>query len=455
MDQTTTTLEPKTAIQGQNKANLGISPPEMKYCLYARKSTEEDEKQALSIDSQIKEMLEMAVRDNIQITEIRKESHSAKDSGQRPVFNQLISDIKKDLFNGILCWAPDRLSRNAGDLGAIVDLMDQKKIIEIRTHGQKFTNSPNEKFLLMILGSQAKLENDHKGENVKRGLRAKCEHGWRPGRPPIGYLHDKYADKGDKKVFLDPKRAPIVKKVFEKIAHEQLSCRKVHAWLTNETDFKTRNGKSMVLSMVQRMIKEPFYYGEFEYPVGSDKWYKGGYDPIISKELYTKANEQLSRNNISRQDCKEFAFTKLIKCGHCGSGITADEKFKKLVDGSVRRYVYYGCARSRNVNCKGGYIREEEMIEQLTQVIDNLNINDLGLKRQFNEEIERYYKFSKGILGANELDFNKQKDIDMRNYAKYVLREGSILEKREVLGCLESKLVMKNKKIFKISLKIE
>ncbi|MCK9435252.1 MAG: recombinase family protein [Candidatus Cloacimonetes bacterium] len=447
MNQTITVLEPKTAIQGQNKANLGVLLPEMKYCLYARKSTEEDEKQALSIDSQIKEMLEMAVRDNIQITEIRKESHSAKDSGQRPVFNKLIADLKKDVFNGILCWAPDRLSRNAGDLGAIVDLMDQGKIIEIRTHGQKFTNSPNEKFLLMILGSQAKLENDHKGENVKRGLRAKCEHGWRPGRPPIGYLHDKYADKGDKKVFLDPKRAPIVKKVFEKIAHEQLSCRKVHAWLTNETDFRTRNGKPMVLSMVQRMIKEPFYYGEFEYPVGSDKWYKGGYDPIISKELYTKANEQLSRNNISRQDCKEFAFTKLIKCGHCGSGITADEKFKKLADGSVRRYVYYGCARSRNVNCKGGYIREEEMIEQLTQVIDKLDINDLGLKRQFNEEIERYYKFSKGILGKSELDFNKQKDIDMRNYAKYVLREGSILEKREVLGCLTSKLIMKDKTI--------
>jgi len=447
MNQTSTALEPRTALIGQNRANSGVLEPEMKYCLYARKSTEEDEKQALSIDSQIKEMLEMAVRDNIQITEIRKESHSAKDSGQRPVFNKLISDIKKDIFNGILCWAPDRLSRNAGDLGAIVDLMDQGKIIEIRTHGQKFTNSPNEKFLLMILGSQAKLENDHKGENVKRGLRAKCEHGWRPGRPPIGYLHDKYADKGEKKVFIDPKRAPIVKKVFEKMAHEQLSCRKIHVWLNNETDFTTRNSKKMTLSMVQRMIKEPFYYGEFEYPVGSDKWYKGGYEPIISKELYIKANEQLSRNNISRQDCKEFAFTKLIKCGHCGSGITADEKFKKLADGSVRRYVYYGCSRARNVKCTGGYIREEEMIEQLTQVIDKLDINSLGLKHQFNEEIERYYKFSKGLLGLKDTDFNKQKSIDMKNYAKYVLREGSIIEKREVLGCLESKLVMKNKQI--------
>ena len=144
----------------------------VKYCLYARKSTEQDELQALSIDSQIKEMMEMATKENMTVTEIRKESHSAKDSGQRPVFNQLLEDIKSGMFQGILCWAPDRLSRNAGDLGRIVDLMDQGKLSEIKTHGQKFSNNPNEKFLLMILGSQAKLENDNKSINVQRGLRA-------------------------------------------------------------------------------------------------------------------------------------------------------------------------------------------------------------------------------------------------------------------------------------------
>ena len=417
----------------------------IKYCLYARKSTESDEQQALSIDSQIKEMLEMAKAENMEIADIRRESHSAKDSGQRPVYNQLLADIRSGMFTGILCWAPDRLSRNAGDLGAVVDLMDQGRLHEIRTHGQRFTNNPNEKFLLMILGSQAKLENDHKGINVKRGLRAKCEKGWRPGRPPLGYLHDKYADKGQKKVTIDPKRAPIIKKVFEKMAYEQLSCRKIHRWLIEETNFKTRKDKKMTLSMVQRLIAEPFYYGEFEYPVGTDKWYKGGHEPIISKALYDKANEQLKRKNINRSESKEFAFTKLIKCGNCGSGITAEEKFKKLSDGSVRRYVYYGCSRARNQNCKGGYLREEELIEQLTKIIDELDINDLGLKRQFNDEIERYYKFSKGILGLKDSNFDKQKSIDMKNYAKYVLREGSIIEKREVLSQLESKLTMKNK----------
>lgn len=160
----------------------------LRYCLYARKSTEQDEFQALSIDSQIKEMAEMASHEGLNITEVRKESHSAKESGQRPVFQQMVQDIRKGMFNGIIAWDPSRISRNAGDLGSIVDLMDQGLLVEIRTHGQRFINSPNEKFLLMILCSQAKLENDHKGENVKRGLRAKCEQGFRPGRIPY-WIH--------------------------------------------------------------------------------------------------------------------------------------------------------------------------------------------------------------------------------------------------------------------------
>ncbi len=421
------------------------APIPVRYCLYARKSTEQDELQALSIDSQIKEMLEMASAEKIEVAEIRKESHSAKDSGQRPVFNQLLADIRQGMFNGILCWAPDRLSRNAGDLGAVVDLMDQGKLLEIRTHGQRFTNNPNEKFLLMILCSQAKLENDNKGINVKRGLRAKCEKGWRPGPPPLGYIHDKYADKGDKKIFIDPKRAPIIKKMFEKVAYEQWSGRKLLRWLLGETDFKTRNGKNMHLSMIYRLLNEPFYYGEFEYPAGSDKWYEGKHDPIISKSLYEKAKEQLGRDNIERHECKEFAFTRLMKCGHCGSGITADEKFKKLLDGTVHRYVYYGCTRSRDLNCKCGYMREEELVKQLSGILDEIDLDELGIQGQFKEEVERYYKFSKGVLGLQLSQFEKQREADTRNYAKYLLKEGSIVEQRALLSCLQSKLVMRDK----------
>ena len=63
---------------------------QVRYCLYARKSTESDEKQTLSIDSQVKEMLQIADRESLNVIDIRRESHSAKDSGQRPVFKEIL-----------------------------------------------------------------------------------------------------------------------------------------------------------------------------------------------------------------------------------------------------------------------------------------------------------------------------------------------------------------------------
>src|SRR5574343_1357652 len=111
-----------------------VTPQKVRYCLYARKSTESEERQILSIESQVKEMLQLAEKEGLEIVDIRRESHSAKDSGQRPVFKEILEDIKREKFNGILTWAPDRLSRNAGDLGSVVDLMDQKLLFQIRTY---------------------------------------------------------------------------------------------------------------------------------------------------------------------------------------------------------------------------------------------------------------------------------------------------------------------------------
>ena len=138
-----------------------LVPIEKVTVLYASKSTESEERQILSIDSQVKEMLQIAERESLEIIDIRRESHSAKDSGQRPVFKEILEDIRRERFNGIFAWDASRITRNAGDLGSVVDLMDQKLLLDIRTYGQQFKNSPNEKFLLMILCSQAKLENDN------------------------------------------------------------------------------------------------------------------------------------------------------------------------------------------------------------------------------------------------------------------------------------------------------
>lgn len=422
---------------------MAIPDVRIRYCLYARKSTEQDEKQALSIDSQIKEMTAIAERERLNVVVVKRESHSAKDSGQRPVFQEVLEDLRADKYNGLLTWAPDRLSRNAGDLGALVDLMDQKKLIHIQTYGQTFKNSPNEKFLLMILCSQAKLENDNKGINVKRGLRARVEMGLWPCRPPTGYTRYKKIDQKCECV-IDPMRAPIIKQIFEKIAYEGWSGRKVYNWLRNDLDFKTEADKYLSLGNLYRVFENHFYYGRFEFPKGSNNWYNGSHQPIITKELFDQVQLQIKNQTLeSRATQKEFAFTKIMICGECGSGITADEKWKKQLNGNVHRYVYYGCTKTKNINCKNPYINEDDLIEQLKEILDDIDLNTVSMREKIAGEVKRFKKFEQMLLG-NKTPVTV-KDIDIRNYAKFILQEGDINEKREFLGCLKSNITLKNK----------
>ncbi len=428
------------------KTNNSLAPTDkLQYCLYARKSTESDERQALSIDSQIKEMLQIAERENLEIIDIRREAKSAKDSDKRPVFREILHDINDDKFNAILTWAPDRLSRNAGDLGSLVDLMDAKKLLGIRTFGQTFSNSPNEKFLLMILCSQAKLENDNRGINVKRGLRTRCEMGLWPTCPPTGYIKEKRVDhKGE--CLIDPERGLVIKQMFEKVAYEKWSGRKLYHWLRFELNFRTALGKKhLSLGNIYRLLENTFYYGPFEYPRGSGNWYQGKHQPIITKELFDQVQEQMKNSQLVRRENIEFAFTKIMKCGLCGSGISATEKFKKLKNGEYNRHVYYGCTKAKDKYCKSGYISEDDLIKQLQKLTDEFDFNKSPMQDKIKLEIRRFKKFQNMVTGKNDnIDVN---DVDINNYAKFILKEGGDQEKRDLLACLNGEILLSNKKI--------
>lgn len=147
-----------------------------------------------------------------------------------------------------------------------------------------------------------------------------------------------------------------------------------------------------------------------------------------------------------RGEHKEFAFTKLLSCGLCSSGITADEKFKKQKNGITRRYVYYGCCRFHDKNCKSGWINEDDLIEKLAGIMDVVDLDEIGMKEKIKIEIDRHKKFQSSLLGK-KTESIKTTDIDIRNYAKYILREGSIWEKRELLSCLKSKILLNNKEV--------
>jgi DNA invertase Pin-like site-specific DNA recombinase len=417
----------------------------VRYCLYARKSTEQDEVQALSIDSQIKEMSALAARDGLEVVVTKRESHSAKETGQRPVFNEMLDEIRAGTYNGILTWAADRISRNAGDLGRVVDLMDAGVLHGIQTFSQKFSNNPNEKFLLMILCSQAKLENDNKSINVKRGLRTRAEMGMLPGWAPIGYLND---TRNDHKCeyLLDPLRAPIIKMIFEKVAKDRWSGLKIYHWLKDDLKFTTRSDKSLNISTLYELLKNPFYCGVFEYPRKSGNWYVGKHEALITRELFEAVRQKIVDETKQRRRSNEFAFVRMMTCGDCGSGITAFEK-EKIIKGTgeTKLYRYYACGRTKDRHCKSLYVREDALMEQLIDMIDEVEVDQLGAKHLIDKEVARFNKLRSQVLGVQEKE--KVRDMDVRRYAKYLLEEGTTEEKRELLAQLRGKIVLTNKKI--------
>jgi hypothetical protein len=156
--------------------------------------------------------------------------------------------------------------------------------------------------------------------------------------------------------------------------------------------------------------------------------------------------ERLKRDKIVREN-REFAFTKLFTCGMCESGITAQEKYKELKDGTNAKYIYYSCSKSKDRNCKNKYVREEELIEELLKVIDIVNINELGMRMKLEEEIKKFNRLQRLASKGSPKFKIDENEVATREYAKYVLREGTAIEKRELMGHLRSRLVLNDKKI--------
>ncbi|MFH1415348.1 MAG: recombinase family protein, partial [Elusimicrobiota bacterium] len=162
----------------------------MKYLLYARKSTEDEERQVMSIEAQLEELKQFAEKESLSVIETFTESKSAKTPG-RPVFNQMIERIKSSKEPlGLLVWHPDRLARNSVDGGQIIYLIDTGKIVSLKSPTFWFEPTPQGLFMLQVAFGQSKYYSDNLSENIKRGNRQKLRRGEWATLAPVGYVNN-------------------------------------------------------------------------------------------------------------------------------------------------------------------------------------------------------------------------------------------------------------------------
>ena len=344
----------------------------IKYFAYLRKSSEDKEKQALSIPAQKDKLTEMFKGLDIEFVD---EEKSAFIPYNRPKFAEMLERIRSGERQGLLAWHPDRLSRNEVDASSITYMLRTGHIKDLKLATYHFENdSPEGIWMLQMALSQSQYESAKKGRDVKRGLEAKAKMGVRPVPPNIGYMGDKLAEKGNKTTLVDLERFDLVRKMFDLMLTGKYSPPQIVKIATDEWGLRTRKGKKISRSNIYLLFSNTFYYGEYEYPVGTGKWYQGTHKPMITREEYDRIQYLLGKRGRPRPKSHDIAYRGPIKCGECGAMITAEEKTKHQKNGNVHHYTYYHCTKKKDPNCSQGAIEEKELEKQIARELKKLEI---------------------------------------------------------------------------------
>ncbi|MBF0556181.1 MAG: recombinase family protein [Nitrospirae bacterium] len=467
------------------------------YVMYVRKSSESEDKQVASNESQIDELQALAKTLNIQIKKIFKEEQSAKMPG-RPVFAEMLEYILNGNANGIICWKLDRLARNPVDGGSICWMLQQSQIHHIQAFHKGYKPTDNVIMMQVEFGMANQFIIDL-SENTKRGQRTKIKHGWFPHKTPLGYLNNKHNLPDLPPIYKDTERFDAVKKLWSILLEKKCSIESLYDTACN-MGLTSTNNKPVTYSKFYTIFRNPFYYGSF---LWNGEIYPGKHEPMITKYEFDLVQDIISKRCNHKLTEHTFAFTGIIHCT-CGAHITAETKTKHQKNGNNHTYTYYRCTRRVNRDCAEPAIKAEDLEQQIKDVLKSITIHpdfhkwainelkteqsaeisereeitkalrknldnscrrlDMLLEMRINNEItaEENAKKKEETLKEKhkyeELlsDTNNQHSVWLENaetlfrfaeIAKERFENGSITEKREILSCLGSNLLLTNKKL--------
>ncbi|MDD3487567.1 MAG: recombinase family protein [Candidatus Moranbacteria bacterium] len=405
----------------------------LRYVIYARKSSESEDRQALSIQSQIIEMKEIAKREKLAVVKIFEESKSAKAPG-RPVFGEMIKLLKSKKADGILCWKIDRLARNPVDEGMVKWLLQNETIRKIKTFDRDYNPEDNVVIASIEFGMANQYIRDL-SRNVKRGLAEKVRRGEYPGAPPAGYINHAKT----KQLMLDPDNWRHIKKAFWLYSTGMYSVKTLSDRFFSE-GLRSKTGKKVHHSTIHKILTNPIYYGWFRY---NGQIHKGIHPPIISKGIFDKVQEILfPRKHAKRANKRDFVFRNFLTCGECGLKITAEVQ---------KGHIYYRCTKSRGAGkCSQRYIREEDLISEIEKKLRQFSFDkeiiDLAIesaKQNGRKQYEHYTaieKKNKFLLEKNQILQNSLVEKFVDNNIPEDIYNRKLAELRGEEATLEGKL---------------
>ena len=370
----------------------------MKHFIYSRKSSEDDDRQALSIVAQLSELNQMAAANRLSIVDTLTESKSAKEPG-REVFNDMLRRIEKGEANAILTWKLDRLARNFDDGGRIIGMLQRGVIQEIRTFEKTYLPTDNVLMIAVEFGMANQYVRDL-SLNIRRGIREKVRRGISCARAPLGYFNEPRL----RTIEPHPKNFPKLKTIFEEFAKGEQELMDVQRAMTEAGLVGERNGKPLRLSTIGDILRNPFYYGVF---VHKGEVHQGVHLPMISKKMFDQVQEILldigkPRNGFRKQ--KGFLFLDFARCGTCGHAITAERHIKR----SGLKFHYYHCThKNKKFRCdERTYTRQEKFESEVKR-----NVRLVTLPDEWKEKfLARLENWSEELSQAKQTEIGKLKE---------------------------------------------
>lgn len=340
----------------------------MKYIIYCRKSSEEDSKQAQSLGTQQRLLVDLATRLKLDVIDILKESKSAKTDQNRPLFSSLLERIQKGEADSILVVHTDRLARNFIDAGFIIKMIEAGTLKEVRTLTSTFNNVPS----LMYMGFDFVFASHYSRDlsaKVKAGNESKLLSGNYPSYAPIGYINIQPGNG----IEPDPIRAPFISRAFELFSTGEYSIKTLTKKL-NDEGYRSRKGKKIGTSSLHRQLTNPEYYGVIQ---RKGKLYPGNHKPLVSKELFDEVQKRFANKSRPKKQQHNFVFRDFLICGECGCKVTAGI--------SKGKYIYYRCTNGKGkCNQHKKYRSKQKVTDVFQEFFTNFTLDPERANESFN-----------------------------------------------------------------------
>jgi len=319
-------------------------------------STQRQGQQGTSLAEQQAAIERFAETWNLPIVRRFEERETAAKQG-RPVFLNMLKQLKTSKANGVIIHKIDRSARNLKDWADLGSLIDSGIEVHFASEGLDLSSRGGR----LSADIQAVVASDYirnLKEETKKGLYGRLRQGLYPFRAVIGYLDQ---GKGQPKK-IDPIKGPLIQKAFEMYATGDWGLIALTEELNN-LGLRNKVGNRTSLNGLATILHNPFYIGVIRIEKTGET-FTGIHRPIISKSLYDQVQDVFAGKNIKKETRHFFVYRRTVQCRNCRRFLTAEIQ---------KGHTYYRC---RTKNCLFRCLREDEISGAVLESLNKIEFSE-------------------------------------------------------------------------------